>query len=213
MYQLGGNINTGDSAWSKLLKETTNKILAAATGVISGNTNKNDNSNGDLDFGLFNLTEEDFLEFKQNLSYTGYHVTIFEDTSNCRLEDMGTRANVYWIWQTNFCTPINPHGDKSTMYYRLYSDGSLRFGCRDQYCRNCEFIVTNIENSETCVNLKPLIGVSKSVRIGRPYIHSWESDYGNASIVANVFYTNLFCLFHPRYIEPQILSSHVNIGK
>ena len=171
----------------------------------------NDNSITNPDAEIFNLTQADFQEFKQNLSYVGYHITIFEDTTNCRLEDMGTSANVYWIWKTNVCTPINPHGEKTTMYYRLRNNGSLLFGCSDQHCRSCKYNIANLEKSENCMNLKS--GLSKSLRVGRPYVHSWESVHGNTSIVANVFFTDLYCLFHQRYIEPQIISSHINIGR
>ena len=165
------------------------------------------------DNGVYNLTHEDYQEFKQNLSYVGYHVTVFEDTFNCRLEDVGTRANAYWIWQTDYCTPINPHGGKATIYYRLTDSGDLMFDCSDQHCGECKYHINRIEKSEKCLDLSASIGRPSSVRIGRPYIHSWESAAGNTSVVANVFFTDMFCLYHLRYIEPQILSTHINLGK
>ena len=162
--------------------------------------------------GIYNLTHLDFQQFKQNLSHVGYHITVFEDTSNCRIEDTGTRANVFWIWQTKFCTPINPHGEKATTYYRLTSNGELMFGCTDQHCQQCSYHISQLKKSDACHDFTKN-GLKTSIRIGRPYIHSWESAYGNSSVVANVFFTAIFCLYHPRYIEPQILSSHINIGK
>jgi hypothetical protein len=167
----------------------------------------------DAGYEASNLTYDDFQRLKQNISYIGYYVTIFEDTSNCRLENTGTRASVYWIWQTNFCTPINPHGERATIYYILLNNGTLKFECSDQHCRHCKYYVAHLEKSDKCLDLRPSTSNAQSIRIGKPYIHSWESSYGNTSVIANVFFTNMFCLYHPRYIEPQILSTHISIGK
>ena len=120
---------------------------------------------------------------------------------------------MYWIWQTNVCTPINPHGERATIYYILLNNGTFKFECSDQYCRHCKYYVAHVENSDKCLDLWPSTSNVQSIRIGKPYIHSWESSYGNKSVIANVFFTDMFCLYHPRYIEPQILSTHINIGK
>ena len=171
---------------------------------------------------MYNLTHADFQKFKENLTYVGYHITVFEDSSNCRLENIGERASVYWIWKTNVCTPINPHGEKATLYYKLSENGSLIFDCLDQYCTECNYYLDSIESSNTCsdqtvssqINSIPISHPkTKSIQIGKPYIHSWQSTYGNSSIIANTFFTQMFCLYHPRYIEPQLLSKHINIGK
>ena len=171
---------------------------------------------------VYNLTHADFQKFKENLTYVGYHITVFEDSSNCRLENIGERASVYWIWKTNICTPINPHGEKATLYYKLSENGSLIFDCLDQYCTKCNYHLDSIQSSETCsdqtvssqINSIPISHPKmKSIQIGKPYIHSWQSTYGNSSIIANTFFTQMFCLYHQRYIEPQLLSKHVNIGK
>merc|ERR1719422_2395580 len=96
---------------------------------------------------VYNLTHADFQKFKENLTYVGYHITVFEDSSNCRLENIGERASVYWIWKTNVCTPINPHGEKATLYYKLSENGSLIFDCLDQYCTECNYYLDSIESS------------------------------------------------------------------
>ena len=171
---------------------------------------------------MYNLTHADFQKFKENPTYVGYHITVFEDSSNCRLENIGERASVYWIWKTNICTPINPHGEKATLYYKLSENGSLIFDCLDQYCTKCNYHLDSIESFNTCsdqtvssqINSIPISHPQmKSIQIGKPYIHSWQSIYGNSSIIANTFFTQRFCLYHRRYIEPQLLSKHINIGK
>ena len=171
---------------------------------------------------MYNLTHADFQRFKENLTYVGYHVTVFEDTSNCRLENVGEKASVYWIWKTDVCTPIFTHGEKATLYYKLSENGSLIFDCLDQFCSQCKYHIDSVENSETCIDQtlsSQIKGIpishpkSKSIKIGRPYIHSWESKYGNSTIIANSFFTDMFCFYHQRYIEPQLLSNHINIGK
>ena len=161
---------------------------------------------------VYNLTHADFQRFKENLTYTGYHITVFEDASNCRLENVGEKANVYWIWKTNVCTPINPHGEKATLYYKLSENDTFIFDCLDQYCSQCKYHINSIVNTEKCVQNTGSTQIKGSIQVGRPFIHSWESIHGNSSIIANTFFTDMFCLYHPRYIEPQLLSSHINIG-
>ena len=52
-----------------------------------------------------------------------------------------------------------------------------------------------------------------SFRVGKPLIYSWQNSNEKESYVANAFYSeNNICLFHRNYIQPQLLSSHVNLG-
>ena len=47
--------------------------------------------------------------------------------------------------------------------------------------------------------------------MGRPYIYSWQTSQD--SYVANVFYKkDNICTFRKNYIQPQLLSSHINLG-
>ena len=50
--------------------------------------------------------KHNFTQFAQkqkqgNLSYVGIHVTLYEHDSQCRLDDMGSRAKVLWLWKTS----------------------------------------------------------------------------------------------------------------
>ena len=147
------------------------------------------------------------------------YITMFDASTNCRLEEPGASAKVYWIWRTNFCTPIYLHGKETKTYYRFTSNGSLLFECYDPKCLSCQYKEVEIDLSKRqCTNLTNSTGLKQSllggeyIHHGQPYIYSWQSIYGNTSIIANVFFTNMFCMFHPRYIEPQLLSSHINLG-
>ena len=58
-------------------------------------------------------------------------------------------------------------------------------------------------------------GTESSYQLGAPDIDSW---YGNDTdidnIIVNAFFAgDEFCALHPRYVEPQLLSSHTNLGK
>lgn len=36
----------------------------------------------------------------KNFSYTGTHFTLYEDSADCRLDEPGDNAKVYWLWRT-----------------------------------------------------------------------------------------------------------------
>ena len=71
-----------------------------------------------------------------NLSYIGFHLTFFDNTLTCQLDNIGSRARVFWIWQTFKCTPLYLDGKFTHEYYML--DGSkLKLMCDDSACSNC----------------------------------------------------------------------------
>ena len=54
---------------------------------------------------------------------------------------------------------------------------------------------------------------SQSFQVGKPLIYSWQSaPKRDISLIANVFFGGQYCLFQQRYLEPQVLSTHTNLG-
>lgn len=58
-----------------------------------------------------------------------------------------------------------------------------------------------------------------AIRLESPFIafsglppSSSEPDASSMSLVGNVFFNDEFCSFLPNYVEPQLLSSHTNLG-
>ncbi len=39
-------------------------------------------------------------EEESNISYVGFHLTLFDQASNCHLGDVGDKARVMWVWET-----------------------------------------------------------------------------------------------------------------
>jgi hypothetical protein len=49
--------------------------------------------------------------------------------------------------------------------------------------------------------------------VAKPLIYSWQSGpKGQPFVVANVFFGGQYCLLQQRYLEPQVLSTHTNLG-
>ena len=82
--------------------------------------------------------------------------------------------------------------------------------CDDSECSNCRFNVSSLDKtSNECIS-NPTGG---SFQLGKPLLYSWQASHPQVmNFVANIFFTKTFCAFYPSYIEPQILSTHVNLG-
>jgi hypothetical protein len=166
---------------------------------------------------LFNFTN--FMENSRlgNLSYVGLHLTLFEDASNCRIDTLGSKARVFWLWRTNQCTPIYLHGQFTKEYY-LFNDKYLSLMCEDSDCTQCRYNMTNVNQIDsTCRVLENENNGAggpgqASFHSGRPLIYSWQSKMEDSqAIVANVFFSKDFCAFHPRYIEPQVIETGFSV--
>ncbi len=59
--------------------------------------------------------------------------------------------------------------------------------------------------------------LGQSYSLGHPDVDAWTSSSSSGqdevvpSVVANVFFHTDSCRFYPRYVEPQMVSSHVNL--
>lgn len=156
---------------------------------------------------LFNFTMY-YENSKENLSYIGFHFTLFQDSSVCRLDHVGSTAQVYWLWETARCTPIFVRGHKTQEYYLL--DGpKLLFACEDKLCRNCQYDLAINRFDNGC---KYVEAYNQSFHVGRPLVYSWQTTTVEETVVANVFYSDFACIFHFRYLEPQLWSTHVSLG-
>ncbi len=86
----------------------------------------------------------------------------------------------------------------------------------------CELLTLSMDNShhdwEPLIKKHLLFQNEQSFQVGKPLIYSWLSpaksnfDDSERNIIANVFFEGQYCLFHQRYIEPQVLSTHTNLG-
>ena len=83
----------------------------------------------------------------------------------------------------------------------------MRLSCEDQNCQNCQFDLSKL-NDTNCKSMDD----HRSIQIGRPLIYSWQTSNPVMSFVANVFFHEEYCAFYSQYIEPQVLSTHVNLG-
>ena len=118
---------------SSLLQSTLQKglknILSLSEAISIGNEN-----GPSADFNFTNYAKN--YKKGDNLSYVGIHLTVFDDDLNCQIDEMGSRARVFWIWQTFKCTPLYLDGKFTHEYYML--DGSkLKLMCDDSACSNC----------------------------------------------------------------------------
>ena len=72
--------------------------------------------------------------------------------------------------------------------------------------------ITNFDrNNKACYNLNK--GSKSSFHVGKALIHRWQHSKVE-SYVTNVFYNDPYtnCYLANKYIQPQLLSSHVNLG-
>ena len=146
-----------------------------------------------------------------NISYEGMHLTLFEDSNQCSLDQYGFRAQVFWLWKTYTCTPLYWEGQ--IHYYYIWNQTSLSMHCEDEYCQICQFQIDQFnrhrqhqddqtEKPDHCHQVNQRQNVSFS--IGRPLIYSWQTSQSQMSIMANVFFSEMYCSFHPSYIQPQV---------
>jgi hypothetical protein len=185
-------------------------IIAVANGVVNGNSGGSGpgNDQGHI-VKQINFTEIFEDAQKENL-YRGHHITFFEESTNCRLDLPGSAAKVYWLWQTGQCSPLYLHGKLTNLYYNL-NDTKLSFGCTDKACKACKYKELHVVPNEggTCHD-----SGYQSYRVGQPDTAWYGNDSTIDNIIVNVFFSsNDFCSFHPRYVEPQLLSSHTNLGQ
>ena len=104
------------------------------------------------------------------------------------------------------CTPLYLHGQLTEYYY--LSETQMKLSCEDAKCQNCKYDLKSFdyENPE-CLTVS-----GSSIQVGRPLIYSWQTSEETMSYVANVFFSETYCAFYSRYVEPQVLSTHVNLG-
>ena len=82
------------SSFKILLQEGIDSIKNLTKKVFS---NENDQESSKI----YNFTHFAQSQKEGNLSYVGFHVTLYEHDKKCRLEDMGSRAKVLWLWKTS----------------------------------------------------------------------------------------------------------------
>ena len=135
------------------------------------------------------------------------HLTLIEDSNQCSLDQFGFRAQVFWLWKTHTCTPLYWEGQ--IRYYYVWNQTSLSMHCEDANCQICQFEIDQFNHhghhqtdQQPCHQVNQRQNVSFS--LGRPLIYSWQTSQSQMSIVANVFFSEIYCSFHPSYIQPQV---------
>ena len=144
------------------------------------------------------------------LSQVGLHLTLYDDNDDCQLEQIGSKAKVMWLWQTARCTPLFMNGQFTREYYFL-NESHVKLMCDDDQCSNCVHHLNhyNSQLRHKCYDLKN----GASFHFEKPLIYSWPSRQPTKRpYVANVFFQQDFCDFPLRYREPQVITSHVNLG-
>ena len=129
------------------------------------------------------------------------------DITFCELAIFGTKNQIFYLYFR--CTPLFLHGQMTEEYY-LLSDSELKLNCEDPNCENCRFDMSHFDQkSQDCWPLDS----SSSLQVGRPLIYSWQRSSDQlVNYVANVFFSETYCAFYSRYIQPQVLSTHINLG-
>ncbi|XP_059098796.1 uncharacterized protein LOC131892942 [Tigriopus californicus] len=196
-----------DSKVINSIKDGIKGIFGAAKDVISRRLNQSEPRHIPKVTQALNFPAI-FEQSVQNITYFGFHLTFFEDDFNCKLNKFGSRAKVYWLWQTSQCTPLFLQGKNSLQYYYLNAT-TLKFGCGDEFCQSCQYpnLAVDPIQKEQCNELN-----DQSYQVGSPVITRWEMDQPVKALVANVFFDEEFCSIHQRYVEPQLISSHTNLG-
>ena len=77
------------SSFKILLQESFDSIKNLTKKVFS-----NDNQQK-----VYNFTH--FAQSQKQGNSVGFHVTLYEHDKRCRLEKMGSRAKVLWLWKTS----------------------------------------------------------------------------------------------------------------
>ena len=85
----------------------------------------------------------------RNGSSVGFFLTLFDNNLDCQIDEIGSRAQVFWIWQTKKCTPIYLNGQFTHEYYKL-NGSNFQLMCEDSECTNCRLV---------CVFLGTIFGI------------------------------------------------------
>ena len=119
-------------------------------------------------------------------------------------------AQVYWFWESEQCLPIYFLGKLSGQYYRI-TKSELAFNCRDSQCEKCHYTGIRIAGDGDCHRL----GEKTSYHQGTPDINKWHGNETTREyMISNTFYSgeDKSCSLNMTYIQPQWLSTHVNVG-
>ncbi len=212
--RMGSSEEEGDDkSFKDSVKNGFKNVVAFATGILNRDDSSEESggearSSSDHHSHAVNFTAL-FEGSKSDPSYVGRHLTFYDDSLDCNLDGgAGSSARVYWLWQTSECSPLFLHGEYLSQFYLMDSD-SLRFGCSDSSCKFCEYNSLDVvQEEEKCVRTS----LGQSYKFGQPDVRRWPSSSNHTSVVANVFFDKDACAFYPRYVEPQMISSHVNVG-
>ena len=128
---------------------------------------------------------------------------MFDNSGSCNISSSGSYAKSYWLWATGECLPIYLHGVITNSFYRM-GRGRLLFECGDRHCHDCQFDLSGVGGSNHSVARQCLpLPNSQSLQVGRPLINSWEGERAG-DIVANMFFTESFCIPDTSYAHPQV---------
>ncbi len=105
----------GDGSLRDNVKNGLKNIFGFASGILnrdddSGESRSFGDNDGNEQGNFINFTAL-FEESKRNPSYFGHHLTFFEDSLDCRLDEAGSAAKAYWLWETAECSPLFLHGE------------------------------------------------------------------------------------------------------
>ena len=92
----------------------------------------------------------------RNGSSVGFFLTLFDNDLDCQIDEIGSRAQVFWIWQTKRCTPIYLNGQFTHEYYKL-NGSNFQLMCEDSECTNCRLV---------CLFLGTLLGTLLGTILG-----------------------------------------------
>ena len=193
----------------KIVQDGIKNILALANGAVNPNSQSGEHESRPPHINFTEMFEE---ATKGQRLYRGYHLVFFDEDPYCRIDVVGYTAKVYWLWQTKQCSPLYLNDEETSLYYRL-NGSELDFGCNDSDCEDCNYKVLDIESEGKGKCQRA--GLGSSYQLGAPDIDSW---YGNNSDINNMVVNAFFagdelCALHSRYVQPQLLSIHTNLGK
>ena len=80
----------------------------------------------------------------RNGSSVGFFLTLFDNDLDCQIDEIGSRAQVFWIWQTKRCTPIYLNGQFTHEYYKL-NGSNFQLMREDSECTNCRLVCLFLE--------------------------------------------------------------------
>ena len=104
----------------------------------------------------------------RNGSSVGFFLTLFDNNLDCQIDEIGSRAQVFWIWQTKKCTPIYLNGQFTHEYYKL-NGSNFQLMCEDSECTNCRLV---------CLFLVARLGTLQGTLLGTLLGHFWGHFLG-----------------------------------